>query len=96
MAFLHVGVVARTPQAHRASGIDVRMLSKVEAIDIGPGRWRFRTWPPVAATGKGSTPWSSSPASSQVRPSLPGCDAAGVFGVQTLVKFPLDARTASW
>ena len=27
-------LVARTPQAHRANGIDIRMLTEVEAIDL--------------------------------------------------------------
>ena len=31
-------LVARTPEAHRANGIDLRMLTDVESIDRPPGR----------------------------------------------------------
>src|SRR5919204_1302542 len=30
-------LVARSPQAHRANGIDLRMLTEVEAVDLAAG-----------------------------------------------------------
>src|SRR4029453_5563958 len=76
-------LVARTPAAHRANGIDLRMLTDVEAIDLEAGtvavrdlasgrRYRESFDHLVIATG-----------AIPVRPP-PGCDATGVFGVQTL------------
>ena len=77
-------LVARAPEAHRANGIDLRMLTDVESIDLQAGtvavrdlasgrRYRESFDHLVLATG-----------AAPVRPPLPGCDAVGVFGVQTL------------
>ncbi len=71
-------LVARTPEEHRAKGLDVRMCTEVTGIDLDRrevswdgGRLGFDQL--VYATG--SVP---------MRPSIPGIDAPGVFGVQTL------------
>src|SRR4029453_14700133 len=77
-------LVARTPEAHRANGIDLRMLTDAEAIDLQPG--------PGAAVGRargrryreGFDHLVIATGAIPVRPPLPGCDATGVFGVQTL------------
>ncbi|MFF2652190.1 FAD-dependent oxidoreductase [Streptomyces sp. NPDC058045] len=77
-------LIARTPEEHRARGIDLRMRTEVTEIDVDRGRVRARgpvdgteEWVPydklVIATG-----------ARPVRPALPGIDAAGVHGVQTL------------
>ncbi|MEU3254542.1 FAD-dependent oxidoreductase [Streptomyces sp. NPDC006997] len=77
-------LIARTPQEHRARGIDLRMRTEVTEIDVAGQRVRARdvdsgaeSWTPydhlVIATG-----------ARPVRPDLPGADAAGVHGVQTL------------
>ncbi|TDD67284.1 flavoprotein oxidoreductase [Jiangella aurantiaca] len=77
-------LVARTPEEHRANGIDVRLLTEAVAIDTEAGwvevvdhaagrRERFGYDQLVVATG-------AAPA----RPDVPGADAAGVYGVQTL------------
>jgi len=77
-------LVARTPEQHRANGIDLRMRSEavgldldrreVEVRDHGAGRtYRLGFDDLVLATGARPR-----------RPDVPGIDAAGVFGVQTL------------
>jgi NADPH-dependent 2,4-dienoyl-CoA reductase/sulfur reductase-like enzyme len=77
-------LVARTPDQHRANGIDLRMRIEVESIDLDtqtiktrnvdtgtPGEETFDDL--VIATG-----------AEPVRPEHPGIDAIGIFGVQTL------------
>ncbi|TDC53730.1 flavoprotein oxidoreductase [Jiangella ureilytica] len=77
-------LVARTPEEHRANGIDVRLLTEAVAIDTDAGwvevvdhaagrRERLGYDQLIVATG--ATP---------VRPDVPGADAAGIHGVQTL------------
>ncbi|NEY33733.1 FAD-dependent oxidoreductase [Streptomyces sp. PRKS01-65] len=77
-------LIARTPEEHRARGIDLRLRTEVTGIDVAGGRVRARdvdsgdeSWTPydqlVIATG-----------ARPLRPDLPGVDAPGVHGVQTL------------
>ncbi|AEY92366.1 flavoprotein oxidoreductase [Streptomyces corchorusii] len=77
-------LIARTPEEHRARGIDLRLRTEVTEIDVPGQRVRARdvdsgaeSWTPydrlVIATG-----------ARPVRPDLPGVDAPGVHGVQTL------------
>ncbi|GGW20109.1 flavoprotein oxidoreductase [Streptomyces capoamus] len=77
-------LIARTPGEHRARGIDLRLRTEVTEIDVAGQRVRARdvdsgaeSWTPydklVIATG-----------ARPVRPDLPGADAPGVHGVQTL------------
>ncbi|HSO97195.1 MAG TPA: FAD-dependent oxidoreductase [Acidimicrobiia bacterium] len=77
-------LIARAPEEHARRGIDARVGHVASAIDTDGRRVLVRqvdagveTWEPfdqlVVATG--STPR---------RPPLPGSDAAGIFGVQTL------------
>ena len=77
-----VDLIARTPEQHRANGIDVRMCTEVVAIDTAArtvtAREGDRTYEQaydqlVMATG--SVP---------MRPQAPGFDAPGVYGVQVL------------
>ena len=77
-------LVARSPDAHRGNGIDLRMRTVVEKIDLAAG-WvlahdlasgrSFREGFDCLVIATGAVP---------VRPTLPGVDAVGVFGVQTL------------
>ncbi len=77
-------LVARTPAEHRARDIDLRLHTPVTEIDLDATRVRYRdretgdqAWMPydhlVIATG-----------ARPIRPPLPGIDAYGVHGVQTL------------
>jgi len=77
-------LVARSPEKFRAQGIDARTGHEVVAIDLDRRALRVRvidsgdeTWEPfdqlLVATG--ATP---------VRPPLPGVDADGVHGIQTI------------
>ncbi|MFJ5268748.1 FAD-dependent oxidoreductase [Streptomyces sp. NPDC088358] len=77
-------LIARSPQEHRERDIDLRMRTEVTEIDVAGARVRSRdlesgaeAWTPydklVIATG-----------ARPVRPDLPGMDAPGVHGVQTL------------
>lgn len=77
-------LVARSPEEHRSRAIDLRMRTEVVEIDAEGGRVRARdvdsgteSWTPyddlVIATG-----------ARPIRPPLPGVDAPGVHGVQTL------------
>ncbi len=75
-------LIARTPEQHRANAIDLRMGTEVTAIDL---QARTVAWRGPDGTGTeafdelvyavGSVP---------MRPPVPGIDAAGVYGVQTL------------
>ncbi|MEV5395936.1 FAD-dependent oxidoreductase [Streptomyces cellulosae] len=77
-------LIARTPAEHRARDIDVRLRTEVTEIDVDRGRVRARdlesgaeSWTPYdrLVIASGARP---------VRPDLPGIDAPGVHGVQTL------------
>ncbi len=78
-------LVARSPEEHRQNGIDVRTGHEVVAIDLNPRRVRVRDLADDGAerdepfdqlvVATGAVP---------ARPDLPGIDADGIFGVQTL------------
>ncbi|MFH8220520.1 FAD-dependent oxidoreductase [Streptomyces sp. NPDC018057] len=77
-------LIARTPEEHRARGIDLRMRTEVTEIDVAGGRVRARD------AGSGAESWTSydklvvATGARPVRPEMPGIDAPGVYGVQTL------------
>ena len=76
-------LIARTAQEHRARGIDLRL--GVEAVEIDPARGRVRT-----RDAEGREEWTGydhlaiATGAVPVRPPVPGIDAPGVYGVQTL------------
>lgn len=77
-------LIARTPEEHRARDIDLRMRTEVVEIDVEGGRVRTRD------LESGGEDWTSydklviGTGARPIRPSLPGIDAPGVHGVQTL------------
>jgi NADPH-dependent 2,4-dienoyl-CoA reductase/sulfur reductase-like enzyme len=77
--------VARSPGEHRKNGIDVRTGHEVVAIDVNKRRVRVRD---LAGDGdERDEPFDQlvvATGSVPTRPDVPGADAAGIFGVQTL------------
>ncbi|MBO1335565.1 FAD-dependent oxidoreductase [Streptomyces sp. VRA16 Mangrove soil] len=77
-------LIARSPEEHRARDIDLRMRTEVVEIDAEGRRVRARD------VDSGAESWTSydklviATGARPVRPELPGIDAAGVHGVQTL------------
>ncbi|WP_039801734.1 FAD-dependent oxidoreductase [Nocardia araoensis] len=77
-------LIARTPDEHRSRDIDLRLHTEVTEIDVEQGRVRYRD------RETGASAWMSydqlviATGARPVRPPLPGIDANGVHGVQTL------------
>ena len=77
-------LIARTPEQHRAAGLDVRMRTEVTAIDLDR---RVVRWRDLDAGTEGDEPFDAlhyAAGSVPMRPPVPGIDAAGVYGVQVL------------
>ncbi|MFE7317222.1 FAD-dependent oxidoreductase [Streptomyces sp. NPDC057555] len=78
-------LIARTPKEHRARGIDLRLRTEVVELDLDRGRVRSRD---LEDGGRAS--WTGfdklvlATGARPLRPPLPGIDAPGVHGVQTL------------
>lgn len=77
-------LIARAPEEHRARDIDLRMRTEVMEIDVAGGRVRARD------VDSGAESWTSydklviATGARPIRPDMPGADASGVHGVQTL------------
>lgn len=77
-------LIARTPEEHRDRGIDLRMRTEVTEIDVERQRVRARD------LDSGAESWTSydklviATGARPIRPDMPGVDAPGVHGVQTL------------
>ena len=77
-------LIARTPEQHRAAGIDVRMRTEVVGIDLDR---RTVRWRDLDGGGEGNEPFDDlvyATGSVPMRPPVPGIDAEGVYGVQVL------------
>ncbi|NSC24461.1 flavoprotein oxidoreductase [Streptomyces albus subsp. chlorinus] len=76
-------LIARSPEEHRSRGIDLRMGTEAVELDVPGQRVRVRD-------GSGTERWEGfdhlvlATGAVPVRPPLPGIDAEGVHGVQTL------------
>ncbi|MGW6733971.1 FAD-dependent oxidoreductase [Streptomyces sp. NPDC055013] len=77
-------LIARTAEEHRARDIDLRMRTEVTEIDVAGGRVHARD------VDSGAESWTSydklviATGARPIRPDMPGADAPGVHGVQTL------------
>ncbi|WP_327727385.1 FAD-dependent oxidoreductase [Streptomyces sp. NBC_00487] len=77
-------LIARSPEEHRARDIDLRMRTEVVEIDVEGARVRARD------LDSGTESWTAydklviATGARPIRPDLPGVDAPGVHGVQTL------------
>ncbi|MFE1441193.1 FAD-dependent oxidoreductase [Streptomyces sp. NPDC058739] len=77
-------LIARSPEEHRARGIGLRLRTEVVEIDVAGQRVRARD------IHSGAEDWTSyddlviATGARPVRPDMPGADAPGVHGVQTL------------
>jgi NADPH-dependent 2,4-dienoyl-CoA reductase/sulfur reductase-like enzyme len=80
-------LIARTPQQHRERGIDLRMRTEVTEIDIDGQRVRTRD---LSEPDGAQQRWTGfddlviATGARPMRPPLPGIDAEGVHGVQSL------------
>ncbi|MBF6286293.1 FAD-dependent oxidoreductase [Nocardia cyriacigeorgica] len=77
-------LIARTPEEHRSRAIDLCMRTEVVEIDIDGRRVRARELDTGAESWTGYDKLVLATGARPIRPPLPGIDAAGVHGVQTL------------
>lgn len=77
-------LIARTPEEHRARQIDVRLRSEIVELDVAGGRVRSRDLARGTETWIGYDELVLATGARPIRPELPGIDAPGVHGVQTL------------
>jgi NADPH-dependent 2,4-dienoyl-CoA reductase/sulfur reductase-like enzyme len=77
-------LIARTPEQHRANGIDLRMRHDVLAIDTVRRRVRVRDLDAGVERDEPFDQLVIATGASPIRPDLPGIDTPGIFGVHTL------------
>jgi NADPH-dependent 2,4-dienoyl-CoA reductase/sulfur reductase-like enzyme len=77
-------LIARTPEQHRAAGIDVRMRTEVVGIDLAARRVHWRDLDGGTEGDEAYDDLVYATGSVPMRPPVPGIDAPGVYGVQTL------------
>ncbi|MEU8531308.1 FAD-dependent oxidoreductase, partial [Streptomyces sp. NPDC048629] len=77
-------LIARSPREHRARDIDLRMRTEVTELDVPGQRVRTRDLESGAESWTGFDKLVIGTGAQPVRPPLPGIDAPGVHGVQTL------------
>jgi NADPH-dependent 2,4-dienoyl-CoA reductase/sulfur reductase-like enzyme len=77
-------LVARTPKQHRANGIDLRLRSEVMALDVDRREVEVRDHADASTYRLGFDHLVLATGARPRRPDVPGVDAAGIHGVQTL------------
>ncbi|MBB5936065.1 FAD-dependent oxidoreductase [Streptomyces zagrosensis] len=79
-------LIARTPQEHRKRSIDLRMRTEVTELDLDRQQVRTRDLESPSATERwtGFDDLVIATGARPLRPPLPGIDAPGVHGVQSL------------
>ncbi|WP_067821394.1 FAD-dependent oxidoreductase [Nocardia inohanensis] len=77
-------LIARTPAEHRARGIDLRLRTEVLELDVPGQRVRWRDLESGDESWLGYDKLVLATGATPIRPPLPGIDAPGVHGVQTL------------
>lgn len=77
-------LIARTPEQHRARGIDLRLRTEVVELDLARQRVRTRSVEDGTEAWTGFDQVVVATGGEPKRPALPGFDAPGVHGVQTL------------
>jgi NADPH-dependent 2,4-dienoyl-CoA reductase/sulfur reductase-like enzyme len=77
-------LIARGPDEHRRRGVDARTGHEVLAIDTDGRRVLVRRGADDVESWEGFDQLVIATGSTPRRPALPGVDAAGIFGVQTL------------
>ncbi|MFI6079492.1 FAD-dependent oxidoreductase [Streptomyces sp. NPDC051217] len=77
-------LIARTPEEHRERAIDLRMRTEIVRIDTGGGRVLARDLDTGTESWTGYDKLVIATGARPIRPPLPGIDAPGVHGVQTL------------
>jgi NADPH-dependent 2,4-dienoyl-CoA reductase/sulfur reductase-like enzyme len=77
-------LVARTPEEHRANGIDVRLCTEATAVDLTAGSVEVRAVDSGEAERIAYDQLMIATGAQPVRPPLPGINSAGIHGVQTL------------
>ncbi|MFF8606253.1 FAD-dependent oxidoreductase [Streptomyces sp. NPDC015346] len=77
-------LIARTPEEHRERDIDLRMRTEVTELDVERQRVRTRDLESGAEAWTGFDKLVIATGARPLRPPLPGIDAPGVHGVQTL------------
>ena len=78
------GLVVRTPEQHRERGLDVRTGVEAVAVDLAARIVTVRPTEGGAERPVGFDQLVVATGAEPVRPDVPGADAAGVHGVQTL------------
>ena len=77
-------LIARSPEEHRADGIDVRLHTEVIGVDLAAGTVTARGRGAGGETVERFDDLVIATGATPVRPDLPGIDAPGVHGVQHL------------